>query len=222
MKKQISLVIADDHEIFRDGLALMINKQEHLSLVGQAGNGRELVQLVSDKKPDIVITDIKMPYLDGIAATRLMLQQDPLLKIIALSMFDEEDLIVEMLEAGAKGYLLKNADKKEIQEAILTVNDGNIFYCKLTSTRLASLIVKSKFDPQKKKSSDLFTEREKQIIELICLQHTAQEIGERLFLSKRTVEGYRTRILEKMEVKNTAGVVVFALRHNLIREEDIL
>jgi len=201
---------------------LMINKQEHLSLVGQAGNGRELIQLVNEKKPDIVITDIKMPFLDGIAATRLMLQQDPLLKIIALSMFDEEDLIVEMLEAGAKGYLLKNADKKEIQEAILTVNDGNIFYCKLTSTRLASLIVKSKFDPQKKKSSDLFTEREKQIIELICLQHTAQEIGERLFLSKRTVEGYRTRILEKMEVKNTAGVVVFALRHNLIREEDIL
>jgi len=222
MKKQISLVIADDHEIFRDGLALMINKQDHLSLVGQAGNGRELIQLVNEKKPDIVITDIKMPFLDGIAATRLMLQQDPLLKIIALSMFDEEDLIVEMLEAGAKGYLLKNADKKEIQEAILTVNDGNIFYCKLTSTRLASLIVKSKFDPQKKKSSDLFTEREKQIIELICLQHTAQEIGERLFLSKRTVEGYRTRILEKMEVKNTAGVVVFALRHNLIREEDIL
>jgi DNA-binding NarL/FixJ family response regulator len=222
MKKQISLVIADDHEIFRDGLALMINKQENLSLVGQAGNGRELIQLVNDKKPDIVITDIKMPYMDGIAATRLMLQQDPLLKIIALSMFDEEDLIVEMLEAGAKGYLLKNADKKEIQEAILTVNEGNIFYCKLTSARLASLIVKSKFDPQKKKSSDLFTEREKQIIELICLQHTAQEIGDRLFLSKRTVEGYRTRILEKMEVKNTAGVVVFALRHNLIREEDIL
>jgi DNA-binding NarL/FixJ family response regulator len=222
MKKQISLVIADDHEIFRDGLALMINKQENLSLVGQAGNGRELIQLVNDKKPDIVITDIKMPYMDGIAATRLMLQQDPLLKIIALSMFDEEDLIVEMLEAGAKGYLLKNADKKEIQEAILTVHEGNIFYCKLTSTRLASLIVKSKFDPHKKKSSDLFTERERQIIELICLQHTAQEIGERLFLSKRTVEGYRTRILEKMEVKNTAGVVVFALRHNLIREEDIL
>ncbi|MDO6433915.1 response regulator transcription factor [Flavitalea sp. BT771] len=222
MKKQISLVIADDHEIFRDGLALMINKQENLSLVGQAGDGRELIQLVNDKQPDIVITDIKMPYMDGIAATRLMLQHDPLLKIIALSMFDEEDLIVEMLEAGAKGYLLKNADKKEIQEAILTVNEGNIFYCKLTSARLASLIVKSKFDPQKKKSSDLFTEREKQIIELICLQHTAQEIGDRLFLSKRTVEGYRTRILEKMEVKNTAGVVVFALRHNLIREEDIL
>jgi len=222
MKKNISLVIADDHEIFRDGLALLINKQENMTLVGQASNGRELVQLVTDKKPDIVLTDIKMPYLDGIAACRQLLQQDPDLKIIALSMFEEENLIVEMLEAGAKGYLLKNADKKEIQEAILTVNEGNIFYCKHTSNRLASLIVKSKFEPQKKRSGDLFTERERQIIQLICRQHTAQEIGNQLFLSKRTVEGYRTRILEKMDVKNTAGVVVFALKHNLISEEDIL
>lgn len=222
MKKNISLVIADDHEIFRDGLALMLNKQENMTLVGQAGNGRELVQLVADKQPDIVLTDIKMPYLDGIAACRLLLQQNPDLKIIALSMFEEEDLIVEMLEAGAKGYLLKNADKKEIQEAILTVHEGNIFYCKHTSNRLASLIVKSKFEPHRRRSGDLFTERERQIIQLICRQHTAQEIGDQLFLSKRTVEGYRTRILEKMDVKNTAGVVVFALKHNLIREEDIL
>ncbi len=193
-----------------------------MTLVGQASNGRELIQLAMDKKPDIVLTDIKMPFLDGIGACRLLLQQNPNIKIIALSMFEEEDLIVEMLEAGAKGYLLKNADKKEILEAILTVSEGNIFYCKHTSARLASLIVKSKFDPQKKKSSDLFTERERQIIQLICRQHTAQEIGEQLFISKRTVEGYRTRILEKMEVKNTAGVVVFALKHNLIREEDVL
>ncbi|HVU53753.1 MAG TPA: response regulator transcription factor [Puia sp.] len=222
MRKNICLVIADDHEIFLDGLALMLNKQENMTIVGQAANGRELVQLVAEKRPDMVLTDIKMPYLDGIGACRLMLQQDPQLKIIALSMFEEEDLIVEMLEAGAKGYLLKNADKREILDAILTVNEGNIFYCKHTSARLASLIVKSKFDTQKKRSGDLFTDREKQIIRLICLQHTAQEIGVQLFLSKRTVEGYRTRILEKMDVKNTAGVVVFALKHNLIAEEDIL
>lgn len=222
MKNSISLIIADDHEIFRDGLALMLSKQDTISLVGQAGNGQELIQLVADKKPDLVLTDIKMPHLDGIAASKLLLQQDPSLKIIALSMFEEENLIVEMLEVGAKGYLLKNADKKEILEAIFTVHDGNIFYCKHTSARLASLIVKSKFDPHKKHPATLFTDREKEIIRLICRQHTAQEIGEKLFLSKRTVEGYRTKILEKMEVKNTAGVVVFALKHNLINEQDIL
>jgi DNA-binding NarL/FixJ family response regulator len=221
MKSSISLVIADDHEIFRDGLVLMLSKQEAITLVGQAGDGQELIRLVTELKPDIVLTDIKMPRMDGIAAAKLLLQQDPGLKIIALSMFEEENLIVEMLEVGAKGYLLKNADKKEILEAIFTVHEGNIFYCKHTSARLASLIVKSKFDPEKKKPHLLFTDREKEIIGLICRQFTAQEIGERLFLSKRTVEGYRTRILEKMEVKNTAGVVVYALKYNLISEKDI-
>ncbi len=222
MKTTIRLVIADDHEIFRDGLALMLSKQDTVVLTGQAADGEELLRLVAETQPDIVLTDIKMPRLSGIAAARILLQRHPHLKIIALSMFDEEDLIVEMLETGAKGYLLKNADKKEILEAILTVYDGSIFYCKHTTARLASLIVKSKFDAQKRPHEALFTDREKEIIRLICRQHTAQEIGGMLYLSKRTVEGYRTRILEKMEVKNTAGVVIFALKHHLISESDIL
>ena len=219
---RISLVIADDHEIFRDGLALMLGKQETVLLAGQAGDGQELVRLVEETHPDMVLTDIKMPRLDGIAAARLLLQRYPGLKIIALSMFEEEDLIVEMLEAGARGYLLKNADKQEIMEAILTVKEGNIFYCKHTTARLASLIVRSKFDAHKKAQGLLFTDREKEVVRLICKQHTAQEIGDLLFLSKRTVEGYRTRILEKMDVKNTAGVVIFALKYGIIKEEEIL
>jgi two-component system response regulator NreC len=222
MKNPISLVIADDHEIFRDGLTLMLSKQEMVRLVGQAGDGQELIRVVDETRPDMVLTDIKMPRLDGIAATKFLLQRYQGLKIIALSMFGEEDLIVEMLEAGARGYLLKNADKREIMEGILTVNEGNIFYCKLTTAHLASLIVRSKFDAQRKPPGELFTERERDIIRLICRQHTAQEIGDLLFLSKRTVEGYRTRILEKMDVKNTAGVVIFALKHNIIKEEEIL
>ncbi len=222
MKNRISLVIADDHEIFRDGLALMLSKQESVTLAGQAGDGEELLAMVDSTRPDMVLTDIKMPRLDGIAAAKLILKRYPETKIIALSMFEEEDLIVEMLEAGAKGYLLKNADKREILEAILTVNEGNIFYCKHTTAHLASLIVKSKFDSHRKAVGPLFTEREREIIKLICRQHTAQEIGAMLFLSKRTVEGYRTRILEKMDAKNTAGVVIFALKHSIIKEEEIL
>ena len=222
MRTAISLVIADDHEIFRDGLALMLSKQDTVKLVGQAGDGLELVRMVDETRPDMVLTDIKMPRMDGIVAAKQLLQKHPGLKIIALSMFEEEDLIVEMLEAGARGYLLKNADKKEILDAIVTVDQGNIFYCKHTTARLASLIVKSKFDQQKKSPGALFTDREREIVRLICRQHTAQEIGEMLFLSKRTVEGYRTRILEKMDVKNTAGVVIFALKHSIIREEEIL
>lgn len=220
--KNIRLIIADDHEIFRDGLALMLSKQENMTLVGQAGDGQALLQLAEETQPDMVLTDIKMPIVDGITATRALLRLYPHLKIIALSMFEEENLIVDMLEAGAKGYLLKNADKQEILQAIITVLEGNIFYCKHTTAHLASLIVKSKFDPQKKDPAVLFTEREREIIRLICLQHTAQEIGDLLYISKRTVEGYRTRILEKMDVKNTAGVVIFALKHSLIGENELL
>ena len=137
-------------------------------------------------------------------------------------MYDEENLIIEMLEAGAKGYLLKNADKQEILDAIEQVYGDHVFYCRHTSAKLASLIVNSKFNPYRKKEVIVFTEREKEIIRLICLQYTAQEIGDKLFISKRTVEGYRTKILEKMGVKNTAGVVVYALKHDMIKEAEIL
>lgn len=222
MNQQIRLMIADDHEIFRDGLALMLSKQKNIQLVGQASDGRELVELLETTPADIIMTDLKMPLMDGVTATRILLQKYPDLKIIALSMFDEEDLIVEMLEAGAKGYLLKNADKTEILEAISQVSDDHIFYCRQTSAKLAAMIVKSRFDSGREKEKVTFTDREKEIIKLICQQYTAQQIGEKIFLSKRTVEGHRTRILEKMNVRNTAGVVVFALKHNLISEEELI
>lgn len=218
----ISLLIADDHEIFRDGLALMLSRQPDINLLGQAEDGRELVQLTLQHQPDIILTDIKMPRMDGIAATQEILRLQPDARIIALSMSDEEAMIVEMLEAGAKGYLLKNADKQEVVEAIEQVYDGNSFYCRNTSAKLASMIVKSSFNPHKKREPVVFSDREQEIIRLICRQQTAKEIGEALFLSKRTVEGYRTKILEKMNVKNTAGVVLYALTHHLIKEEDIV
>jgi two-component system response regulator NreC len=200
----------------------MLSKQKNIQLVGQAGDGRELIELLETVQADIVMTDVKMPRMDGVTATRVLLEKYPFLRIIALSMFDEEDLIVEMLEAGAKGYLLKNADKLEILDAITQVYNDNIFYCKQTSAKLAAMIVKSRFNPDKDKEQISFTDREREIIRLICLQYTAQQIGEKIFLSKRTVEGHRTRILEKMNVRNTAGVVVFALKYNLIREEELL
>jgi DNA-binding NarL/FixJ family response regulator len=154
--------------------------------------------------------------MDGIEATKVLVREFPQLKIIALSMFSEENLIVEMLEAGAKGYLLKNADKQEILDAIRSVMEDRVYYCRDTSATLASMIVKSNFNPYRKREMIEFSERETEIIRLICKQLTAQEMGDSLFLSRRTVEGYRTRILEKMNVKNTAGVVIYALKNKLI------
>lgn len=218
----IRLVIADDHEIFRDGLALMLSKQQNIELIGQAENGKQLLSLVRELQPDVVMTDVKMPVMDGIEATRSLLAENPDLQIIALSMFDEENLIVDMLEAGAKGYLLKNADKQEILDAIHSAYEGKPYYCHHTTSKLASMISKSRFNPYKKRDPLIFTDREKEIIRLICQQLTAQEIADKVFLSKRTVEGHRTRILEKMNVKNTAGVVIYALRHRLVTEEEVM
>lgn len=220
MNATIRVVIADDHEIFRDGLALMLSKQKNIQLVGQAENGRQLVDMVLTLQPDIILTDIKMPLMDGVEASRFIIQKIPDAKIIALSMFDEENLVVDMLEAGAKGYLLKNADKQEILEALATVYENNTYYCRLTTARLASMIVKSRFSDSKKMKPVEFNEREKEIIRYICQQDTAQQIADKLFLSKRTVEGYRTRILEKMNVKNTAGVVIYAMKHHLITQAE--
>ena len=222
MQYSIRVVIADDHEIFRDGLALMISKQKELELVGQAENGKELVQLAEKTQPEVVITDIKMPVCDGIEATKILLKKLPDVKIIALSMFDEEKLIVEMLEAGAKGYLLKNADKSEITEAVQEAYQDRVYYCRHTSAKLASMILKSSFNPyRKQEAAPAFTERETEIIKLICRQCTAHEIGERLFISRRTVEGYRTKILEKMNVKNAVGVLLYAIKHKIVSEDDI-
>ena len=110
----IKIIIADDHEIFRDGLKLMLQRQTDIIVAGEAADGKELIELVKHTLPDVIITDVKMPQLDGVAATKYLTEHYPYIGIIALTMFDEEDLIVDMLEAGAKGYLLKNADKTEI------------------------------------------------------------------------------------------------------------
>lgn len=216
-KPDIKLIIADDHEIFRDGFKLMLTKYPEIILVGEAVNGKELVDLAVKLKPDVIITDIKMPVMDGIDATKRIIEQFPDMGIIGLSMFDDDELIIEMLEAGAKGYLIKNAGKEQITEAIRTVYNNDPYYCKTTSHKLTNMIAKSRFNPYKKAAKAEFSEREKEIIELICRELTNKEIGDKLFLSVRTVEGHRLKILEKMNVKNTVGLVVYAIKNELVK-----
>lgn len=218
LKSPINIIIADDHEIFRDGLQLMLRKDPGINILAEASNGDELVKAVFQYKPDVVLTDIIMPSMDGIEATKNIVKQFPEISIIALSMFDQESLIIDMLEAGAIGYLLKNADKQEIMEAIQAVNMHKPYYCKSTSTKLAKLISKSKFKRSGKKVG--FSEKEKEVILFICNQFTNKEIGDKMFLSKRTVDGYRAKIMEKMEVKTTAGIVIYAIRLGLFKLDE--
>ncbi len=222
MQYNINIVIADDHEIFLDGLALMLAREPNFNICGRASNGVQLLEVVNREKPDIVLTDIRMPVVDGIQSTRQILAAHPGIGIIALSMFDEENLVVEMLEAGAKGYLLKNANKDEIVDAINTVHQNKIYYCAKTSVLLASMIIRSKAGNTAQSQRVVLNDREKDIIRMICQQKTTQEIADKIYLSKRTVEGYRVKILEKIQAKNIAGVVIFALKNNIITEEDVL
>ena len=211
----IDIILADDHEIFRDGFAIMISKIPEIRLIGEASNGEELIKLTRELRPDVVVTDIKMPKMDGIEATKRLKKEFPELGIISLSLFDEEDLIVEMLEAGAKGYLLKSAHKEEIIAAVKSVNKDEPYYCRDTTNKLAQMIAKSNFNPYKNIARPEFSEREIAIIRMICREFSNKQIAEELSLSKRTVEGYRETILQKIEAKNSVGIVVYAIKHKI-------
>lgn len=213
----IRVVIADDHEIFREGLQGLIKKQPDMEMVGEAENGKLLLEITSELLPDVVLTDIKMPFVDGIQATQIISEKFPQVSVIALSMFDDENLIVDMLEAGAKGYLIKNAHKHEIIAAIKTVYSQEYYFCNHSSMKLAKLIGKSRFNFHKNFSRQEFSENEKEVIRMICEELSTKEIASRLNLSSRTIDGYRERILEKMNVKNSAGIAVYAIKHGLYK-----
>lgn len=213
--RTISILLADDHEIFRDGFNIMLKKQNKVHLLGEAEDGKELIELTRSLQPDVIITDIKMPKMDGVEATRIITEKYPHIGIIALTMFDDENLIIDMLEAGAKGYLIKNATKQEIFDAIKTVYENGTYYCHHTSNKLAQMIATSKFNPFKKEVKIEFSGRETEIICLICAEFSNKEIASQLNLSVRTVEGHREKIEEKMNVRNTAGIVVYAIKHGI-------
>ena len=212
---KLRVIIADDHEMVRDGLHLMMNKIADLEVVGEASNGEQLVKQVEKLLPDIVLTDVKMPVMDGITATKKIKEQWPHIGIIALSSFDEESLIMDMLNAGATGYLLKNTSKKELREAVLAVYRGESYYCKETNERLAQIVAKGGIDQGKSKTGEQFTERELEVIGLICEGLSSKLIADKLGLKRRTVERYRDSIMEKMEVRNSPAVVFYAVKHGL-------
>ncbi len=213
----ITIIIADDHEIFRDGFAVMIRKSPEIKLVAEARNGVQLVSLAGMHRPDVVLVDVEMPDMDGIEATSRLKELFPEIGVIGLSSHDSDHLVMDMIRAGAKGYLLKNAHKQEIREAICAVARDEPYYCSRISHKLARFIAGSRLDIATESQKALFSPREVEIMRLICQEYSNKEISEQLYLSIRTVEGYRLRILEKTEARNTAGVVVYAIRKGIFK-----
>ncbi len=216
-QKSIRVLIADDQQVFRMGLSTLLKEMKGIELLDEASNGAILLEKALALQPDVIITDIKMPVLDGISATKELNKQIPNSKVIALSAYVKDDLILHMLESGAIGYLVKTADALEIKEAIETVNQHKPYFCKEITQRLTEIVAKNYKIPEK--SSAKFTERELEIIRLICKEFTSKEIALQLHLSKRTVEGHRTRILEKMNVKSIAGLITYAFDAGIYRKE---
>jgi DNA-binding NarL/FixJ family response regulator len=213
----VKIIIADDHSVFREGLKLVLKKGPNLKVVGEAENGKELYDLYLSKKPDIILTDIMMPEMDGIEATKKIINDDPDAKVIALSMFEEERMVVEIMEAGARGYLLKNAGKADILSAVDVVVNGNTYISNAISTNLIKLISESRFDTKHDNSDIEFSEIEIEIIRGICEELSSKELADKLALSNRTVENYRQNIMEKIDVKTKVGVVIFAIRNGVYK-----
>jgi DNA-binding NarL/FixJ family response regulator len=212
----IRIAIADDHELLRQGIQQLINSIEGFEIVGDASNGEELVRLVKQSQPDVLLIDVKMPKLNGIDTTKIIKREYPHIGIIGLSSFDEDELIMEMIRAGAKGYLLKNTTRKELSEAVLAVYRGETYYCHDINRKLAQ-VVASGGSPQSGSHGSLFTSRELQVIRLICEEYSSKQIAAQLDLKTRTVERYRDAIMEKMGARNSAGVVKYALQFGLYK-----
>jgi DNA-binding NarL/FixJ family response regulator len=213
MEDTLKIIIVDDHEFFRNGLKMAVNRLKYAQVVGEASNGKEFIELQKEKNADLVLLDIQMPIMNGIEASEIAIKEFPDLKIVILSMFDDEKYIEKMMDIGVQGFLLKNISKDLLDQALQSISAGNTYY----SPELWSYFGK-KFSTQKKsEASDLqFTKREKEILQLICDGLNNHEIAEELFISERTVVGHKSNLLSKTNCKSTISLLSFAIKNKLV------
>jgi DNA-binding NarL/FixJ family response regulator len=204
---------------FFKGLKFIIDTFEDVELVGEASDGAELVAKVESTRPDVVLSDIKMPNMDGIEATKILKDRFPEVRVILLTMFDDERLISHVMEIGANGYLLKDEEASVVHEAIQSVYTKGLYFNEYVSKALLKQVkhknkgsISAILSPGEVKLSN----REMEVLELICQEMSTPEIAEQLFISTRTVEGHRKNLLDKTGVKNTAGLVIYAVKHGLV------
>lgn len=213
--KHINVFIVDDHQIVRDGVKALLKSTEGIKIVDEAPNGKEALKLIQPihEDIDVVIMDITMPEMDGVTATRHILKEYPAIKVLALSMHDDENHLISMLQEGALGYVLKTTGKSELVHAINRVAAGQSYFDRGASGKLLDYL--SNKNKRKGIADNELTPREKEVLSLIAEELTNAEIAEKLFLSPRTIDTHRRNLLQKLNVKNTAGLVKYAIKHEL-------
>lgn len=218
--RKIKLALCDDHTLFRVGMATILGQVQDFELILEASNGQELIDRIARKTPDVVLLDLQMPVMDGTATADYMREHYPLVKIVVLTMHDEDRMVLHLLEKGVSGYLLKDAEAGEVEKAVRKVMDEGVYLNEFVSrAMLRKMTNKTRVDKPINafyNSKILLSEREKEVLVLICEGLSTNEISEKIFLSPRTVEGHRLRILEKTGTKNTAGMVAYAFKNSLV------
>ncbi len=212
----IKLAIADDYKIFREGLKVGLSSDDNLDVMMEADNGEELLKAMETTVPDVIIMDLKMPIMDGMEATKLIRKKHPSVKVLVVTMYEDDKFIIHLMENGANGYLLKNAEPDEIRKSIYAVHENGYYFNDLVNKALLKkLVLKNNLKPSFNQNVEL-TERELEVLKLICEEKTAAEIAKEIFLSPRSVEGIRQRLIEKVGVRNTAGLVMFAIKNGIV------
>ncbi len=210
-----NILIADDHQMFVDGLKSLLEDEKEICVVGEAKNGKEVLEHCKTVGVDLVIMDINMPVMDGIQASKELSKLHPFIKILGLSMYNDRDYIADMLKAGAMGYILKNTGKENLIEAINTIQSGSNYLGTEVSNTLLNGFMKN--PSQTRQHTEKLSDREKDVLECIASGLTTQEMGEKLFISKNTVETHRKNLLYKLKARNTAELINNAYKQRLIQ-----
>jgi DNA-binding NarL/FixJ family response regulator len=212
----IKVAIADDHQIFRKGVILSMRSYTEFKFVLEANNGEELLANLAEAAPDVVLCDLKMPIKDGIDTTKQITKHYPNIRVIILTMYEDERFVGHLMDCGAAGYLLKSTDPSEIKKAILEVMKTGFYLNPFVN----KVLVKKNYSRQKFNPSltteILVTDREKEVLTLVCLEFTAAEIALKMDISSRTVEAIKDRMMERFGVKNSVGLAFFAMKNQLI------
>lgn len=217
MKETIKIILVDDEVLFRKGISFLLDREENIEILFEASDGMELLEFLkgNNPKPDIIIMDLKMPLLNGIEATKIIHKDFADIKIIALTSYDSKSFVANMIDVGAVSYLIKNATPQELLTTINEVAAKGFYY-----TDYVMNIIQDNIGTNKKTKcgfdTNFITSRELEVLQLICKQKNTVEIGEKLFISPRTVEGHRNNLLLKTESKNIAGLVVYAIQNEIV------